>query len=228
MDEQLESFMGQFGRKWEVSRTIASGELFNVCGLSSCRAITMSGVLYRKPRRHATFGRYNVILCNGELIIFHHAHRNRTGKEVPTILHEKHLSLSLRDCYVYSGLVTAGDLLYQNRTFDSNSPGRSALPRIYADGYTSHDEDSMTCFVLWHGSRRSIFTKRDEEGNTVRRMVTPLGQGGNAVVFKARSRLERDAWVMGIAMEIERLNTYAGREEDVNVVAEKGGWWRAW
>ncbi|KAA8895533.1 Pleckstrin homology domain-containing protein [Sphaerosporella brunnea] len=231
MDEQLESLMGQFGRKWEVSsHTIASGEIFNVCGLSSCRTITMSGVLYRKPRRRATFRRYNVILCNGELIIFHHAHRNSTGKEVPTTLHEKHISLSLRDCYIYSGLVTEEELLYTNSTTTATTttPGRSALPRIYRDGYTSTDEEAMTCFVLWHGSRRSIFTKRDEDGNKVRRRVTPLGQGGKSVVFKARSRLERDAWVMGIAMEIERLNLHKPLEEEVEVVEKKGfAWWKS-
>ena len=42
MDEEMESIMGQFGRKWEVSRTMASSELYNVCGLSSCRTITVS------------------------------------------------------------------------------------------------------------------------------------------------------------------------------------------
>lgn len=237
MDEEMESLMGQFGRKWEVSRTIASGELFNVCGLSSCRTITvsrsrrfspalyvnpaqLSGPLYRKPRRHATFRRYNVILCNGELLIFQHTTRGRTGKEVRTALQEKHITFPLRDCYIYSGLVTSSDLLYQNRTFDSNSPGRHALPRIFADGYTSHDEDSMTCFVLWHGSRRSVFTKRDEEGGKVAtRLVPPLGHTGKTIVFKARSRLERDAWVMSITMEIERLNV--GAPEEINVAVPK-------
>jgi hypothetical protein len=179
----------------------------------------MSGLLYRKPRRHATFHRYNVILCNGELVVFHHSCRSRTGKETPTIYHEKHLSLSLRDCYIYSGLVTSSDLLYQSQTFDSNSPGRHALPRIFPDGYTSQDEDSMTCFVLWHGSRKTFFTKQDDEGNKVRRRVTPLGTTGKAIIFKARSRVERDTWVMSIAMEIERLNFGVG--EDVHVTPSK-------
>lgn len=245
MDEEMESLMGQFGRKWEVSRTIASGELFNVCGLSSCRTITvslspfftpsiypptggadrihppqMSGPLYRKPRRHATFRRYNVILCNGELLIFQHTLRGRTGKEVRTALQEKHLTFPLRDCYIYSGLITSSDLLYQNRTFDSNAPGRHALPRIYADGYMCHDEDSMTCFVLWRGARRSIFTKRDDEGTKLAtRMVPPLGHTGKAIVFKARSRLERDTWVLNITMEIERLNV--GVPEEINVAMPK-------
>lgn len=221
MDEEMESIMGQFGRKWEVSRSIASAELYNVCGISSCRTIAMSGVLYRKPRRHATFRRYNVILCNGELLIFQNAHRARTGKEIPTVYQELHLSLLLRDCYVYSGLITGSDLLYQNQTFDSNTPGRHALPRIYPDGYTSQDEDTMTCFVLWYGSKSSVVCKRDEDRNIVgrRRTVSALGNTGRAIVFKARSRLERDNWVVSINTEIERLNE--GVSEDIKIEPPK-------
>ncbi|PWW73126.1 hypothetical protein C7212DRAFT_347149 [Tuber magnatum] len=217
LDEEMESAIGQFARKWEVSRSIASGEIFNVCGLSSCRAITMSGVLYRKPRRHATFNRYNVVLCHGELLTFHNTYRKNSGAELPHIHQERHLSLSLRDCFVYSGLVTESELLYKNQTFDSNTPGRHALPRVYQDGMTSHDEDTMTCFVIWHGMRRNIFKTKDDEGKTVRHRVTALGQTGKSIVFKARSRLERDAWVMSIGMEIERLNATA--PEDIRVTA---------
>ncbi|KAG0128010.1 hypothetical protein HOY82DRAFT_623252 [Tuber indicum] len=217
LDEEMESIVGQFARKWEVSRSIASGEIFNVCGLSSCRAITMSGVLYRKPRRHATFNRYNVVLCHGELLTFHNTYRRSSGAELPHIHQERHLSLSLRDCYIYSGLITEDELLYQNQTFDSNTPGRHALPRVYQDGMTSHDGDTMTCFVIWHGMRRNIFKTKDDGGKTVRHRVTALGQTGKSIVFKARSRLERDAWVMSIGMEIERLN--ATTPEDIQVTA---------
>jgi hypothetical protein len=176
----------------------------------------MAGTLYRKPRKHATFRRYNVVLCNGTLLVFDHTSRTSTGKEIPTVYHERHLTFSLRDCYVYSGLVTESDLLYHNQTFDSNTPGRHALPRIYSDGFTARDEDLMTCFVLWRGSRRHLFTTKDENGNTITSRVTPLGAEGNAVVFKTRSRVERDAWVMSISMEIERLNSDAG--QDIKVV----------
>lgn len=41
MDEEMESMMGQFGKKWEVSRSTASSEIYNVCGISSCRTITV-------------------------------------------------------------------------------------------------------------------------------------------------------------------------------------------
>lgn len=181
----------------------------------------MSGVLYRKPRKHATFKRYNVVLCHGEMLIFHNTYRSRTGTELPHVHQERHLTLSLRDCYIYSGLITENDLLYQNQTFDSSTPGRHPLPRVYQDGMTSHDEDTMTCFVLWHGMRRSLFKMTNEDGRTVRHRVTQLGASGKSIVFKARSRLERDAWVMSIGMEIERLNI--NTSEEIRVTAEGPG-----
>lgn len=42
IDEESEAYIGQFGSKWEVTRSMASPELFNMCGISCCRAITVS------------------------------------------------------------------------------------------------------------------------------------------------------------------------------------------
>lgn len=41
IDEEMESSLGQFAQKWEVSRSVASPQLFNMCGISCCRAITV-------------------------------------------------------------------------------------------------------------------------------------------------------------------------------------------
>ena len=41
IDEESEAHIGQFGSKWEVTRSVASPKLFNMCGISSCRAITV-------------------------------------------------------------------------------------------------------------------------------------------------------------------------------------------
>ena len=118
--------------------------------------------------------------------------------------------------------VTEGDLLYQNRTFDSNHPGHSALPRVYRDdNWTSIDEDTTTCFVVWHGRRKSLFRANAEAGDgSIRsrlRYVSSLGVPGRSMVFKTRSRAERDHWVMSISMEIERLQ----QVEDIRVVVKK-------
>ena len=219
IDEESEAYLGQYGRKWEVTRSIASPQLFNMCGISCCRAITLAGTLYHKPRRHTTFLRCGVILCHGQLLIYHGTLRERTGKEVPHIQHERQNAIDLKDCYIYSGLATEGDLLYQNQTFDSNHPGHHALPRVYLeDGWTSTDEDTMTCFVIWQARKRSFFKSLEDqgEGKTRQRLryVTQLGVPGRSIVFKTRSRAERDHWVLGISMEIERLQ----QGEEIRVV----------
>ena len=222
IDEESEAYLGQFGQKWEVTRSIASPQLFNMCGISCCRVITLAGTLYHKPRRHTTFLRCGVVLCHGQLLIFHGTLRERTGKEVPHIQHERQNVINLKDCYIYSGLVTEGDLLYQNRTFDSNHPGHHALPRLYReDGWTSTDEDTMTCFVIWQARKRSFFKALEDqgEGKTRQRLryVSQLGVPGRSIVFKTRSRAERDHWVLSIGMEIERLQ----QGEEIRVVPKK-------
>jgi len=126
-------------------------------------------------------------------------------------------------------LLTENDLLYQNQTFDNNKPGHHALPRIYLeDGWTSTDEDVMTTFVVWHGKSKGWF--RSEEGagggekaanegkrSKIKR-VGKLGTTGRSVVFRARSRAERDRWVLGIQNEIERVQGGAG--EDFRITEE--------
>jgi hypothetical protein len=235
IDERAEAVVGQFAYKWEVSQSYASPILYNLCGIASCRPIHISGVLFRKPRRHSTFTRCHVILSHGHLLIYQDTLRKTTGKQLVHIHHERIASVDLRGCYVYSGLLTENDLLYQNRTFDSNTPGHNALPRIYLeDGWTSTDEDAMTTFVLWHSKSKSWFRSsqnrddvKDEEKQADRSgskrgkltRVSQLGTTGRSVVFKARSRAERDHWVLGISNEIENLVARgAGDSEEVRLV----------
>ncbi|KAH9871062.1 hypothetical protein J1614_006636 [Plenodomus biglobosus] len=218
IDEEGEAMMGQFARKWEVTQSFASPQLYNMCGIACCRSIHMSGMLYRKPRIHAPFTRCSVMLSAGTLIMFRDVLRSRVGKQLAHIHHERIANLDLKDCYIYSGLLTESDLLYQNQTFDANKPGHHALPRIYLeDGWTSTDEDVMTTFVIWHGKAKSWF--RAEEGagggeqsrkegkRTKLKRVAKLGSKGKSVVFRARSRAERDHWVLAIQNEIERVQS---------------------
>ena len=193
----------------------SSPELYNMCGIASCRAITMSGLLYRKPRRRSTFQRCGVILAGGKLLIYQAALRKRTGAQINHVHVEKQEVVDLKDCYVYSGLVVEDDLLYQNKTFDANHPGLASLPRVYLeDGWTSSDVDVMTCFVVWRNTRRGWFRtttrtekdKDDKDGKraTIKR-VAQLGVLGKGMVFKCRSRAERDHWVLSVGSEIERV-----------------------
>ncbi|MCJ1245791.1 hypothetical protein MMC30_002995 [Trapelia coarctata] len=220
IDEEMESFMGQYARKWEVTRSVASPQLYNMCGVSCCRTITMSGTLYRKPRMHSTFKRCNLILSHGHLLVYQGTLRTHSGKELPHTHHQRQEVLDLKNTYIYSGLITEGDLLYQNQTFDSNHPGHHALPRVYLeDSWTSFDEDTATCFVIWYNMKKSFFMANTDSDKGTRnhlRYVSRLGVPGRSVVFKARSRAERDHWVMNIGMEIERLQ----QAEEIRVVSK--------
>ena len=78
----------------------------------------------------------------------------------------------------------------------------------------------MTCFVIWQGRKKSFFRANEDggEGKTSQRLryVSRLGVPGRSIVFKTRSRAERDHWVMNIGMEIERLQ----QPEEVRVVSK--------
>lgn len=69
----------------------------------------------------------------------------------------------------------------------------------------------MTCFVIWHGRRKSIFRANEDTGTGSTRQklryVSRLGVPGRSIVFQTRSRAERDHWVLNIGMEIDRLQT---------------------
>ena len=223
IDEESEAYAGQFARKWEVTNSFASPELYHMCSIGCCRSITLAGNLFRRPRMHGAFQRNLVILAHGRLLLFRDTLRKHNGRLLKHIHHERIGALDLSESYVYSGLITANDLLYTSTSsIDRAHPGRHALPRMYLeDGWSSIDEDTMTCFVVWHGKRSSWFQSQgaEEPGRGMRRLkkVRSLGKEGKSVVFKARSRAERDHWVMAIGMEIERL----AMGDDVRVVGDE-------
>ncbi|KAL4878617.1 Pleckstrin homology domain-containing protein [Aspergillus karnatakaensis] len=222
IDEELESVIGQYAKKWEVKKAEASSLLHNMCSLLGCRPIKISGQLYKKPRRHATFKRFYVVLTSGNLLVYNTSARKRNGTERPHIQSTLESSIDLSNCYIYSGLLTENDLLYSNQTFDSNHPGHGALPRVYlsADTYTSSDEDTAITFVIWQPLRKGLFRAREmgEGGGTRQtlKQVSKLGVHGRTIVFKARSRVEKDQWVLAIASEIDRLQE--GKGEDVRLI----------
>ncbi|KAI9037525.1 sporulation-specific 71 family protein [Aspergillus affinis] len=221
IDAELESMIGLIAKKWEVKKAEASPHLHNMCSLCGCRAIKMSGQLFKKPRRHSTFKRSDVVLADGKLLIFRSSLRKRNGVEIPHIHSSIETTIDLTDCYIYSGLLAESDLLYSNQTFDSNNPGHRTLPRAYlsTDVYTSTDEDTAITFVIWQPLRKNLFRaiegKRGQTRKTLKQ-VPKLGVHGRTVVFKARSRVEKDRWVLSIASEIDRLQEH--KPEDIRLV----------
>lgn len=213
LDADAEAQVGQFARKWEVTNSHASPELHHMCSIASCRAISLSGLLYRKPRHSAPFEQNLVVLSHGHLLMFRDALRSRSGALQRHAHHDRVASLDLSDCYVYSGLVTESDLagVSAPRATAGARPGSFALPRLYRDdGSSSRDEPSMCAFVVWCSTKHSWFRAPGdhERGDGARgrvRLVRSLGVTGRSVVFMTRSRAERDQWVLALGVEIERL-----------------------
>ena len=151
--------------------------------------------------------------------------------------------IHLRDSYVYSGKLT--DHMLVNGRSDgagalsnfgggtggaTTSSTRHTLPRIYADGLLSTDEDEECTFVIryrpqrvnrsrnpYFHSEQDAFSQGDvdddqangnENGITqkVNASITTLRDSTvNVIAMRARSRLERDLWVWAINAERERV-----------------------
>ncbi|KAL9057493.1 MAG: hypothetical protein Q9162_002330 [Coniocarpon cinnabarinum] len=245
IDEAMESLIGQYASKWEVKNSAASPEQYNMCNIACCRSVSMSGHLYHKGRHHGSFTRMLCVISHGKLLMFADALRTRDGKIIKNTHHERVDTLDLKECYVYSGLATADNNLYSGGTsvIDRARPGRHGLPRIWLDdGWSSSDEDTSVCFVIWHGKKSGWFRGQEEDSITQHersptsklvgrakkkksqflggpgaeggsksrqrlRRVKKLGKEGTSMVFRARSRAERDHWVLSVGMEIERVQT---------------------
>ncbi|KAK9325461.1 Pleckstrin homology domain-containing protein [Lipomyces orientalis] len=217
IDEEMESQIGESASKWEALRGVADPEIYNVCPLGFCRSITMEGQLFFKVRKHATFKMNYIIICHGHLIIFEEQSRSASGVEVPKIYRKKRDIIPLKECYVYSGILTEADLVSQNNSFNvSAAPGMYSLPRIYSDGTTASDDEFSRCFVLWRANSVSSLAPKDaiksfksqhKKNSASDRFyrVGKLGAAGRALMFMARSRMEKELWVSVLTDEIGRI-----------------------
>lgn len=231
IDEDYEAFVGEATPKWETSSGIAHPSLYHISRLAWGRSISIRGRLYQKPNKHATFRRYFAVLTHGHLMLYNIYHRSGLGNAEMRADYRKFKAISLENCYVYSGPVTQTELLQRDRWFDRNHPGHHSLPRVYPDGWKSAEEEIYRCFVLWFGQKRPIATHNSNDNltsnnyglsakdfgdqpnnnifknnnNSSIKMTTRLGVTGMPIVFMARSRQERDMWVVALNTEIERL-----------------------
>ncbi|KAK9452893.1 Pleckstrin homology domain-containing protein [Dipodascopsis uninucleata] len=231
IDEEMESQIGESASKWEALRGVADPQIYNVCTLGFCRSITIKGPLFFKVRKQATFRQSYIVVCHGHLIIYENQVRARTGVEVPKIYRKKREIISLRDCYVYSGIITEQDLLTQNVSF-ANGPGMYSLPRIYRDGTTASDDEFSRCFVIWRARKTEhipsysgkAFAKwyRSKHKKTIAPdcdlfySIDKLGVSGTGLLFMARSRMEKERWVSVLTQEIGRTRESSISLHDLN------------
>lgn len=213
VDEDTEPFIGDTITKWEADRSLVDFYTYNVSPQSWSRSIQMSGQLFHKPQRHASFRSYHAVLYHDELVLFTPYHRGMRGGIKPQVNYRRVETIPLADAYVYSGPITSGDLLDRDRSFDQENPGRHALPRVYPDGWKSSEEEVLRCFVLWVGKKRTLL-KVSRKGKSSTKLVNRLGVGGTSLVFMTRSRQERDIWVSALNSVIGNVSP---EHDNINV-----------
>ncbi|QRW06517.1 nuclear pore complex protein [Ceratobasidium sp. AG-Ba] len=188
-------------------------KFWNWCVIDGCRAIVKSGRLYTKKGIRKDFKHLFHVLIGGHLILFHITPN-------VTSYHHHSRTINLADAYVYSGQIAMRSL---PRAAGVDS--RQRIPRRYQDGLESDDRqvpfsEEDTTFIIWYRPH-SIHKPTDpllppETASKYEPAVAPLGGKHNLLICKARSRLERDAWVWALNIEIERVSRMmSGRENNM-------------
>ncbi|CAR26808.1 ZYRO0C01980p [Zygosaccharomyces rouxii] len=234
IDEVEEANINGRTPKWMTERGVTDPSIYNINALAVLRPILHRGVLHQKPKKHSVFSKYWVVLIPGFLILYRYFRKSKTGYVKSSIDHVHHMTIPIEECYVYSGTLTELDLIDRDKTFDEFNPGSHSLPRIYDDGWTSSETETSRCFTLWFGKKKILSKSsrnlREQSGQNnspqisdlknepasgnlqnpnMIKMVKQLGVSGRSMVFMARSRQERDIWVLSLHYELERLMNYS-------------------
>lgn len=227
INEYIDSNIVQEAQVLEMKRSNADPKLHNIDTIAMSECVLMSGFLFQKSKKHSNFNKYYVVLCPGYVVLFTIFKRSLSkGTWKKTATFEHYLTIPIADCYIYAGNATSLDLLEQPSDADPRYPTRHSLPRLYTDGWRSSEDELQCCFTLWIGKKRSIQgnerasskyfadnkTDRSEKGSIQKnpglaKMIQKLGITGKSIVFKARSRQEREIWTHKLLAEVDRFST---------------------
>ncbi|KAI0372157.1 hypothetical protein BV20DRAFT_940447 [Pilatotrama ljubarskyi] len=173
---------------------------FNWCVLDGCRPILKCGRLYGRKGWWGQYKHIQLVLISAHLVQFHISGRT-------SLHHRRDKVIPLLDAYLCSGYFAAQYL--PEGQYDANAP---PVARRYQDGLETDDSEEDTLFVVWYraapkGAAPGV-RRRNEQAD-----VPPLKAKRKAAVFRTRSKMERDAWVWAINVEIEKV-ARASRERE--------------
>lgn len=203
INENVDSNIVNEAETLEMSLSRANAYIYHIGGLAMSGCLVKYGYLYQKHKKHSNFSQYYVMLCPGYMLMFSLYKRSKTsGTWKKTPYFEHYLTIPLSECYIYSGNATALDLVHKSH---GATPGHDKLSRLYADGWKSSEEETQRCFTIWFGKKRKLRHEMGLANNPgLAHMVRKLGITGKSMVFLARSRQEREAWVLQTLTEINR------------------------
>ena len=94
------------------------------------------------------------------------------------------------------------------------------MPRRYQDGLEADDPDEDMLFVIWYRPRAPVVNEvvtsitNGSADAGAQDKVPSLSAKRKLMVFRTRSKLERDAWCWAINWEIDKLVRVAREREE--------------
>lgn len=124
-----------------------------------------------------------------------------------TLHHRNSKEIGLLDAYVCSGYFAA--LALQPSEYSPEWPN---LPRRYHDGLETDEREEDKLFVIWYRKSSASAGFGGNQANAPAGGFQPtapvprLSKGSHKlVVFRTRSKVERDAWCWALGCEIEKV-----------------------
>ncbi|WVQ96460.1 hypothetical protein IAU59_003565 [Kwoniella sp. CBS 9459] len=181
-------------------------EIWDMCVIEGCRSTCISGRLYMRKEKYDKFRLKYLVLTGGSLVSFKVKKKNA--------FHIRKKPYPLFGAYVYSGMLALDELpvMPTDDAFASQT-------RVYQDGLRSADvvEDTTFCVRLaTHPSRWGKKTTQPWEMEEEAEFLPPglSKKPPGLLIFRARSKLERDRWVWAINAEMERqVRAHVKQEE---------------
>lgn len=173
----------------------------NWCMLEGCRPVVRSGKLFTRKGLYGQYRLVHMFLVANHLVQY----RIRTN----SLLHPIVKKICLSDAYVSSGYLAA--LVLPGSEFD---PSKLPVGRRFQDGLETDDKDEDVIFMICYRPRSRHTPDTLYHTNTTN--VPPLSSKQKTLVFRTRSKLERDSWCWAINCEIERtVRMQKGRENAI-------------
>ncbi|KAF8631778.1 hypothetical protein AX17_004993 [Amanita inopinata Kibby_2008] len=174
--------------------------IYNWCVIKGCRCIRRGGKLFM---RKGLWGQYKLVQM---FLVTNHLVHYRIRPH--SLLHFNKRRISLSNAYVCSGYMAA--LTLPGGQFDPTKP---SYPRHYHDGLETDDQEEDTIFIVYYRSpsQRSAGHFYDVDANA---RVPEMSEKRKTLVFRTRSKLERDAWCWAINCEIEKTVRAEQARED--------------
>ncbi|KAH7885352.1 Pleckstrin homology domain-containing protein [Phlebopus sp. FC_14] len=182
--------------------------LYHWCSLNNCRNILRAGRVFTRKGLRGQYKLVQLFLVSGYLVQYHVSPRS-------SLHHRRRRDINLMDAYVCSGYLAA--LALRRSEYDPYAPN---APRRYHDGLQADEPEEDVLFIISYRDSQPS-NARGQGSSSSAGPIPSLSAKHKTVVFRTRSRVERDAWCWALGCEIDKIvRLHKDREQKLR---ETGG-----